>query len=220
LTSPDRSGENGTSGIQSAQLGTESPEKVPSCVPQPFSHPTTPIATDLAAHFAAGGTVVDAIRLVELLELRGQKRKRSSANDRLPAQRGSRLSADWHPTPTDIEFARAKGMHPARVETEAERFRNFWLAKSGAGATKLDWPATWRNWVLRAQESPHAYGNRNSTAVPASGRAPAGGNAVVAGMVRLADSRREARDTAGRGREMASRPDAPRIDGPLVDAGR
>ncbi len=29
----------------------------------------------------------------------------------------------------------------------ADTFRDFWISKSGATAIKLDWQATWRNWV-------------------------------------------------------------------------
>lgn len=35
---------------------------------------------------------------------------------------------------------------------ETEKFRNYWRAKSGKDATKVDWPATWRNWMLTAAE--------------------------------------------------------------------
>ena len=35
---------------------------------------------------------------------------------------------------------------------ETEKFVNYWTAKTGAQATKLDWPATWRNWMLGAAE--------------------------------------------------------------------
>ena len=37
-----------------------------------------------------------------------------------------------------------------RVSTE--RFVNYWRAKAGRDATKVDWPATWRNWLLADQE--------------------------------------------------------------------
>ncbi|WP_325095434.1 helix-turn-helix domain-containing protein, partial [Burkholderia contaminans] len=30
---------------------------------------------------------------------------------------------------------------------EADKFRDYWHAKSGKDATRTDWPATWRNWV-------------------------------------------------------------------------
>jgi hypothetical protein len=163
------------------------------------------MAAELHAHFARGGSIAEAIRLVELIELRG-KRKRSSRNDCSP--RGTRLPTDWRPSPTDIEFARAKGMHPARIGTEGERFRNYWTAKCGAAATKLDWPATWRNWIIRALET--SYGNRNTGTVSRTGRAAAGQNAVIAGLGNLAASRRAAREPArSDDGEMARSADAP-----------
>lgn len=36
---------------------------------------------------------------------------------------------------------------------ETEKFRNYWAAKAGKDAAKLDWSKTWRNWLLRASES-------------------------------------------------------------------
>lgn len=67
-------------------------------------------------------------------------------------RRGTRLAEDWKPTAGDWAFATGKGCSTARIEREAEAFRNYWLAKAGAGATKLDWSATWRNWILTALE--------------------------------------------------------------------
>jgi hypothetical protein len=33
------------------------------------------------------------------------------------------------------------------INREADKFRDYWIAKSGREACKLDWSATWRNWV-------------------------------------------------------------------------
>jgi hypothetical protein len=105
----------------------------------------TPITTALRAYLADGGTwpstTPAGTRLIEALE-RGVK----------SAGRGSRLPADWTPSAADIAFALDRGMRRDRVDAEAEKFRNYWLAKSGAGAVKRDWPATWRNWTLSALE--------------------------------------------------------------------
>lgn len=35
----------------------------------------------------------------------------------------------------------------------AEVFRNYWIAKAGVNAKKLDWYATWCNWVLKQEKS-------------------------------------------------------------------
>ena len=67
-------------------------------------------------------------------------------------ERGKRLALDWQLPDqwrkwTRINFAHASD---AQIDTEAEKFRDFWHAKAGQGATKLDWQATWRNWCRTA----------------------------------------------------------------------
>lgn len=61
-------------------------------------------------------------------------------------KRGTRLSEDWQPAPQDIEFAER---HPTvDWRLQAERFRNYWLARAGNAARKTDWSRTWQNWIL------------------------------------------------------------------------
>jgi hypothetical protein len=35
---------------------------------------------------------------------------------------------------------------------ETEKFIDYWRAQPGQRGVKLDWPATWRNWMRRAAE--------------------------------------------------------------------
>ncbi|RIJ76588.1 hypothetical protein D1871_10975 [Nakamurella silvestris] len=35
---------------------------------------------------------------------------------------------------------------------ETDKFRDYWISKSGKDATKADWDATYRNWMRRANE--------------------------------------------------------------------
>ncbi|UJM33107.1 YdaU family protein [Bartonella henselae] len=72
-----------------------------------------------------------------------KKAKQSKAN------RGCRLPEDFEP---DYDFAIAEGLPPERVKVEIAKFRDYWRSKSGANATKIDWQATWRNWVRKAIE--------------------------------------------------------------------
>lgn len=67
---------------------------------------------------------------------------------RSETRRGSRLATDWQPGEPDRDFAAGKGFSPPGIDRMAEKFRNYWTAKSGSAATKIDWAATWRNWVL------------------------------------------------------------------------
>lgn len=42
------------------------------------------------------------------------------------------------------------------VRRSADKFRDYWTAKSGKDATKVDWAATWRNWVRNEHGWPNA----------------------------------------------------------------
>ena len=37
------------------------------------------------------------------------------------------------------------------IKTVSESFVDFWISKPGAGGMKLDWAATWRNWVRNSK---------------------------------------------------------------------
>lgn len=67
-------------------------------------------------------------------------------------ERGSRIANDWAPSDSDLDAARAEGFSNTEIEREKAKFRDYWLAKSGSAGVKLDWSATWRNWVRRAAE--------------------------------------------------------------------
>lgn len=65
-------------------------------------------------------------------------------------KRGSRITDAWRLPRAWGVWAVEYGMCEAAVRAEADRFRDYWLAKPGAGGVKLDWQATWRNWVRKA----------------------------------------------------------------------
>jgi hypothetical protein len=69
-------------------------------------------------------------------------------------KRGERLSPDWSPTDADRAFARDLGWSNSQIDSEAANFRDYWIAKPGAGGCKLDWPATWRKWVRSSKVKP------------------------------------------------------------------
>lgn len=81
--------------------------------------------------------------------------------------RGTRLTADWQPGPENIAFAQSLGLDPFAV---AEGFRDFWIAKPGAGGCKLDWNATWRNWCRRETKGPVPGRQRPPSVVAAFSR--------------------------------------------------
>ena len=65
--------------------------------------------------------------------------------------RATRLPADWEPSDELIAFMRKERPDLNPVHT-IMRFCNFWQAKSGKDATKLDWDKTFQNWVLAEKE--------------------------------------------------------------------
>lgn len=60
---------------------------------------------------------------------------------------GSRLPDDWRPSPEDRAYAAGEGFSDWETDRVALRFADYWRARPGQGGVKLDWPATWRNWV-------------------------------------------------------------------------
>ena len=70
-----------------------------------------------------------------------------------PATTGTRLPPGWTPPDSDAELALSLGFANGRAEAELAKFRDYWAARPGAGGRKLDWPATWRNWLRKAAET-------------------------------------------------------------------
>jgi len=80
------------------------------------------------------------------------KDKEEADASSLPRKRATRLTDDFKVTPEMRLWASSKAPD-ADLSTETEKFINYWVAKSGKDATKLDWAATWRNWILNAKSS-------------------------------------------------------------------
>lgn len=136
-----------------------------------------------------------------------ERREEENREDRSPSLRsgdpkrvrkvGSRLPETWQPSEDDIAFARSQGMTEDVAAREAEQFRDFWLAKPGQVAVKLDWHRTWCSWVRSTCE-------RRGIRAPqpqANGQAPPDGPTPPAD--ETADKLRLA---VGRDRKMWSRP--------------
>jgi hypothetical protein len=83
--------------------------------------------------------------------------------------RGTRLPEDWQPTPELLAYANSRGWHGQALADEIENFRDYWTAKTGASATKLDWPATFRTWIRKARP-PHDRTHLDRTHLGGDGR--------------------------------------------------
>lgn len=66
--------------------------------------------------------------------------------------RGSRLSSDWFLPKDWGEWAVSEGCSVDMIRSEADKFRDYWVSKAGSSATKVDWQATWRNWIRAAMD--------------------------------------------------------------------
>jgi len=79
--------------------------------------------------------------------------------------RGSRLQADFCLTNDWKEFCRAErsDLDPQKV---FDGFKDYWIAKAGQQGVKLDWFATWRNWVRNQKQGLVNKADQVFTTVP------------------------------------------------------
>lgn len=67
-------------------------------------------------------------------------------------KRATRIPENFTPSQDVIEAMRTECPN-VNLEAENRKFVDYWTAKAGKDATKLDWDATWRNWIRRAKDS-------------------------------------------------------------------
>jgi hypothetical protein len=154
----------------------------------------------VAECFGRGDAPTAIVAMIETVELSGAPKRVSTIG-----KRGSRLADDWRPSACGIEYATTRGLDARRLETEIEKFKNYWTAKTGASSTKLDWEATWRNWILNTLERnnvPVRSTRANGTTSHTTARHSAtGADAVIAGMGRIAARVVARRASGGKGGE-------------------
>ena len=71
-------------------------------------------------------------------------------------KRGARLDENWVANAEDWQTALDK-LGIAGATIEVDKFRDYWKAQPGQRGTKLDWDATFRNWIRNAR-GPHNNG--------------------------------------------------------------
>jgi len=72
-------------------------------------------------------------------------------------KRGSRLASDWFLSKSMGEWA-TQERPDLDVRQVAEQFKDYWVAQAGQKGVKLDWDATWRNWVRNTKAvKPNPY---------------------------------------------------------------
>ena len=80
-------------------------------------------------------------------------------------RQGTRLPDDFEVTPKMVEWFREHCPH-VDGKRETEQFCDWWRSKPGKDGRKLDWVATWRNWMRTAEDRamPRNRGRRQSPA--------------------------------------------------------
>ena len=81
-------------------------------------------------------------------------------------RQGTRLPDDFEVAPEMVEWFREHCPH-VDGKRETEQFRDYWRAKPGKDGRKLDWVATWRQW-MRTAEGRSGPRTRASPSAPVS----------------------------------------------------
>ena len=104
-------------------------------------------STPVQQPFNAGTTDVQPTMNHEPLTNNQNREKKEKTT-----QRGSRLPIDFEMEDAWGEFCEQErpDLTPKKV---FDGFKDFWIAKAGAGGVKLDWFATWRNWVRNQSQA-------------------------------------------------------------------
>jgi uncharacterized protein YdaU (DUF1376 family) len=92
----------------------------------------------------------DAPALLETKSIRDETRLDKTPTPTGVEKRATRLPDDWKPQQADRD--EAKRVLGANAGREFQKFRDYWKAQPGQRGVKLDWDATWRNWVRKASE--------------------------------------------------------------------
>jgi hypothetical protein len=123
-------------------------------------------------------------------------------------KRATRIPDDFTVTPDMADWARQHVPHLIGAglgSRETDKFRNYWQAKSGRDATKHDWVATWRNWLLKADDDLGRNGGRVTAMAahrPQSGRQNPD-DEYAAALARIQARKENGNDTGGNGHNRA-----------------
>jgi hypothetical protein len=95
-------------------------------------------------------TVTHGVTVTLPREQRQTTDTESSLRSDSARKRGTRLPDDWTPQDEDWQQAIAK-LGEAGTREELSKFKDYWKAQPGQRGVKLDWDATWRNWIRNAK---------------------------------------------------------------------
>jgi uncharacterized protein YdaU (DUF1376 family) len=87
----------------------------------------------------------DPIPITQEEQIESAKPSRAIAADAAPSVRGSRIPEGFPDAPA-LAWCRAE-RPDLQAEAVCEKFRDYWAGVPGQRGRKVDWPATWRNFV-------------------------------------------------------------------------
>ena len=142
--------------------------------PQPVAQPaqtietTEPAPTQVEESPATIGELIPVEQAEPPAETKPTRQKKT----------GHRLPEGWMPQPKTVEKIVSEYPTITRewLQREHDIFTDYWVAQPGAKGRKVDWEATWRNWMRRSagnlpQTRPRfAAGGFNSTQIPTDDR--------------------------------------------------
>lgn len=99
---------------------------------------------------------------------REREEKSNTSSLRSDVGRASRLPKDWSLPDDWRDWAKAERSDIDPIKT-ADQFRDYWTAKPGKDGRKVDWLATWRNWV-RSQRAQQPIKTQHAFAPPFQNR--------------------------------------------------
>ena len=129
--------------------------------------------TRMVAH--CSGERVRTVRKVFVTPTRPDPTPITTPKGVVPRKRGTRIPDQFVVTREMRDWA-ADRTPLVNVDDATERFVNYWRAKAGRDATKLDWPATWRNWLIKDQDDRH---NRKLTPTERAAQTATAGRQVA-----------------------------------------
>lgn len=114
------------------------------------------------------------------------------------------LPDEWASDARSIALKAKQPISDNEIENEADKFRDYWIARPGAAGRKLDWRGTWRNWFRnyldRRPKPRNAPGSHGADAFGQHGR----GSIADAAMRRrvLRENGNGVPDDEGRGHDV------------------
>jgi hypothetical protein len=81
----------------------------------------------------------------------GEQRNRGTEEKPPPNARATRLPDNWRPPQTEVDKMRTE-CPTVDLKAEHLKFVDHYRSKAGPDATKVDWTATWRNWMRRTNQ--------------------------------------------------------------------